>query len=687
MKRDRRLGVCPPGAVSIAWVSFACSAVAGACNPGGGGANGQPDAHTGASPIDGSVDAPAGDGTLDGDAGSVGDGGVVGDGGADGDATVGDGAGDAPGDSTRADADAGPAPPPDGSGGPIPVTNAVCSIDGWCWVSPLPTNCGLYAAWGTSATDMWFAGDCGTRAHWDGAQWKGATSAGVYANLSGSATNDVWAIGPDVSHYDGSSWTSVSAPTGLRAGWARAADDAWAVGDVGTIAHWNGTAWSPVPSGTLFDLKAVFGFAANDVWAGGAGAPVLHYDGTRWSAALPWGADSGPTMTTLWGSSPSDLWMGPSGFHWDGGAWNVFEPSNGYVICQGDIVAGANRNDVLFLRSPQNVGDRYLGWWNGTGCTYGPGYVAAPWRTVWGVPSGDFFLAGGDAQLGPGVVYQSTGSNATQISTPLDSNLSGGGWWAPAQGELWTVNANRNSLNHWDGAHWTTYGSGSNQTLTGMWGRSPNDIWAFGQKGIVSHWDGTAWTASYVGAQINLIAGWASGPSDAWFSDGTSLVRGSPGSWTVQPNNGGGLIMGSSLNDVWVAASSNANHWNGSSWTTYSNPLGNNNLSLKSFFVRAASDAFVVDDQGDVAHWDGTAWSRIANGPPTRCCSALLWTSATDLWGVDYTNAFTNPPVYHFDGAGWTTTASGASGPLDLIAGTGPHDLWVGGGGATLRRR
>jgi hypothetical protein len=219
--------------------------------------------------------------------------------------------------------------------------------------------------------------------------------------------------------------------------------------------------------------------------------------------------------------------------------------------------------------------------------------------------------------------------------------------------------------------------------MLGITGFSPNDIWSFGGNGIVSHWDGSTWTASSVGVQINLKAGWASGPADVWLSDGSSLVRGAPGNWTVQANNGGGLIMGSSPNDVWVAASSNANHWNGSAWTTYPNPFGNNNLSLMSFYVRAANDAFVVDNYGDVAHWDGAAWSRIADGPPPRCCSTFHWTSATDLWGLDATNGFTNPPVYHFDGASWTTTASGAStaqGGLSLIAGTGPHDLWIGSG-------
>ena len=82
---------------------------------------------------------------------------------------------------------------------------------------------------------------------------------------------------------------------------AIAANDAWAVGSSGynaqTLAeHWDGTAWSVVPSpnaGTgnnrLLDVDVV---SANDVWAVGAYNPVpgtgqkpltLHWDGTQWS--------------------------------------------------------------------------------------------------------------------------------------------------------------------------------------------------------------------------------------------------------------------------------------------------------------------------------------------------------------------------------------------------------------------
>jgi hypothetical protein len=49
----------------------------------------------------------------------------------------------------------------------------------------------------------------------------------------------------------------------------------WAVGKAGTILHWNGSAWSTVPSPTSADLDAVFGADACDVWAVGDRGAVL----------------------------------------------------------------------------------------------------------------------------------------------------------------------------------------------------------------------------------------------------------------------------------------------------------------------------------------------------------------------------------------------------------------------------
>src|SRR5688572_7478809 len=87
----------------------------------------------------------------------------------------------------------------DGGGGDlgVPPGGPGCSVDGWCWVDPLPQGNPLRAVWGAAANDVWAVGDAGAIIHYDGSAWRAASSP-VTANLNGvwgSAAHVVWAVG------------------------------------------------------------------------------------------------------------------------------------------------------------------------------------------------------------------------------------------------------------------------------------------------------------------------------------------------------------------------------------------------------------------------------------------------------------------------------------------------------------
>ncbi len=101
------------------------------------------------------------------------------------------------------------------------------------------------------------------------------------SSVWGSAAADVWAVvsgstGPFL-HWNGTAWYVVTAselPLGyVKAIWGAAANDIWAVCTNGTIAHWDGSAWSRTASGTSAYLAAVWGSSSADVWAVGATPP------------------------------------------------------------------------------------------------------------------------------------------------------------------------------------------------------------------------------------------------------------------------------------------------------------------------------------------------------------------------------------------------------------------------------
>jgi len=129
----------------------------------------------------------------------------------------------------------------------------------------------------------------------------------VLFGVWGSSTNDVWAVGGNddgslprsaLMHHDGVSWTSVELPQDgnnrtLFKVWGAAADDVWVCGQAGLLMHFDGDAWSVVPSGTFESLFTIHG-AAPTIAVGGAVQPTIVEDltGGFSSVAVPAGSNN-----------------------------------------------------------------------------------------------------------------------------------------------------------------------------------------------------------------------------------------------------------------------------------------------------------------------------------------------------------------------------------------------------------
>lgn len=178
-----------------------------------------------------------------------------------------------------------------------------------------------------SANDAWAVGGTTASAnssrttvamHFNGAAWSPTpipspgTKDNILTSVDGSAPNDVWAVGflhnlpygnrirlPMIMHWNGSAWTQVPSPgaadhsTYLYDVAAVSATDAWAVGydtstpDGAFVARWNGTAWNAAPAPALGSLSSVAARSGNDVWVTGSdanGAPAAaHWNGSGWT--------------------------------------------------------------------------------------------------------------------------------------------------------------------------------------------------------------------------------------------------------------------------------------------------------------------------------------------------------------------------------------------------------------------
>ena len=115
-------------------------------------------------------------------------------------------------------------------------------------------NVELLSLSGTAANDVWAVGR--GVLHWDGTTWTEMTVPGVdpeqvFSDVWAVAPNDVFVVNaPDVSHFDGALWTTTRAVTDsiafLLAVWS-SGNDAWASGETSVLLRLRAGSWVPSP--------------------------------------------------------------------------------------------------------------------------------------------------------------------------------------------------------------------------------------------------------------------------------------------------------------------------------------------------------------------------------------------------------------------------------------------------------
>ena len=359
----------------------------------------------------------------------------------------------------------------------------------------------LSAVSAISGSDIWAVGNNShtLAEHWNGSSWSivSTPNSGVGENIlngvSGSAPGDVWQVGyfafgtwkqTLVQHWNGAEWSVVPSPNTdnrlnvLNGVTAISASDAWAVGNAHSgqapanqatlVLHWDGIAWSIIPSPSpgaagLNTLYAVSANSANDVWAVGSHTQtdraltlVEHWDGTSWSV-IP-----SPNVTgannELYGVvalSPNNVWaVGywghiSTGFftlveHWDGSSWSIVASPNPSGDNFLSAVSATGANDVWAVgrsRNPFNFSTTTLiEHWDGNS-----------WSEV----------------IGFGVQPESAGYGVAAVS-PADA-------WAVGDGGGLAL------IGHWNGSNWSVFPS-PNVTgrLLAATAITPCEVWAVG---------------------------------------------------------------------------------------------------------------------------------------------------------------------------------------------------------------
>jgi len=182
---------------------------------------------------------------------------------------------------------------------------------------------------------------------------------GVLQSAAANSARDAWAVGRAgaegcgcgktlIMHWDGVAWSRVPSPNpggpigSLSAVAFTAARDGWAVGAIGDrllILRWNGARWRPVPSPTPPGgaiLNAVAPVSATSAWAvgavGGFARPrtlILRWDGARWRRVPSPTPPGGGILNAVAAVSATSAWAVGSSRggalieRWNGRAWKL----------------------------------------------------------------------------------------------------------------------------------------------------------------------------------------------------------------------------------------------------------------------------------------------------------------------------------------------------------------------------
>ncbi len=267
--------------------------------------------------------------------------------------------------------------------------------------------------------------------HWDGVKWAQVTSpdpsstTNMLAAVSADSPTDAWAVGNWANgsvtdtlalHWNGTRWSKTPTPSpstpinALTGVVALSPANAWAVGyyynattqHYDTLAlHWNGKAWSQVPSPSPAAENHLYGVSASgpdDVWAVGATCAtvsaqcgssgghtlILHWNGTKWAMVKsPDPSTKNNVLKSVGADARTDAWA--TGFytndttgatqtltvHWNGTKWATVKSPDPSASTNNLFGASARTSTDawavgFYINSKTKATDTLALHWNGT---------------------------------------------------------------------------------------------------------------------------------------------------------------------------------------------------------------------------------------------------------------------------------------------------------------------------------
>jgi hypothetical protein len=480
-------------------------------------------------------------------------------------------------------------------------------------------------------------------------------------------------------------WTTMQSPfvssnvpgSGLHAVWGSAADNVYAVGTVGTILHYDGSAWSIMNSPTTRDLNGIWGRSGNDIFAVGSAVDynvdtnyriptILHYDGTTWGKMS---ALSKTGFGSVWGTPGGDLFVAGAydPIYFDGNCWSYVPTPNYFEWISA--VWGFNSSDVYAVGTRGTI----LHYDGSVLTRMDSGTTEYLWG-IWGSSGSDVFAVGGST------ILHYDGNSWT----PMASGTTAGLWgvWGSSARDVFAVGGYyagsiaHSTILHYNGSSWSPMISEAATFLYGIWGSSGSDIFAVGSDGVILHYSDAP------PATTSTTIGPASTTTIPPATTTTTTIQALPGEWIVEtlPQQTISLldVWGSSGEDVFaVGFYGTIVRRAGNSWHTMDSATVSD---LFGIWGSSENDIFTVGSQGTILHYDGNIWSPMESGAADYFLTDVWGSSAQDVFAVGLRTDFVEPVgiILHYDGTVWTMMAT-KDDYLTCVWGTSGNDVYASG--------
>ncbi len=238
-------------------------------------------------------------------------------------------------------------------------------------------------------------------------------------------------------------------------------------------------------------IESIWGSAPDDLWMVGAQDFVARYDGSEWDDYPAYGEEMAPTYSAVWGDSEGVIWVGSTYgdiMYYDDDQWNFevaqisflpilgFAEFGGFSDVQGQTVLAWNEEVVLAELGPGDWMDIHF---------VDPDEM--PIRDLW-VRNDNEAWAVGDG----GVLHRLAGEEWISVEMPEADGLYA--IWG-TDGEAWAMG--EHAL-FYDGDEWSLATEiDFDGIVTAIDGTAADNIWAVGTNGLIAHYDGQAWTEAY----------------------------------------------------------------------------------------------------------------------------------------------------------------------------------------------